>query len=73
MEFEFTGSIWVEPGDLSKMFKLCKKGYSLEEAFADVSAGWDDEDYYNAYLIKEQVIAEIQKRLNQWQEAMRGD
>lgn len=56
MEFEFEGTIYIEADDLQEMKRLTREGKSAEEAFAYVSSGWDDREYYLAGYIKDEVI-----------------
>lgn len=66
MEFEFTGSIYVEESDLAEMCLLCKEeGYTPLKAFNEVSKGWDDCDYYMADFIEDDVVKEIERRLKE--------
>ncbi len=65
MEFEYTSSIYISSEDLRKMYLRVKNGEDFEKVFADIMVGYDDEDYYHAYDIIEQVEAEINRRLAQ--------
>lgn len=64
MEFEYTSSFYVSESDLNEMVRLCKeKHMSPQDALIDVSAGWDDVDFYCVGAVEDQIIAEINKRL----------
>lgn len=63
MEFEFTGSLFIEENDLEKMCELCRKGYTPRKAFNEVVNGWDNCDYAMAGLIEDDVIKELENRL----------
>ena len=64
MEFEYTGTFWVEPCDLDEMVELCQKyKVSPQEALNSVACGWDDCDFYSVGLVEDQIIAEIERRL----------
>ena len=66
MEFEFTNTFYVNEVDLEKMCFLCKKeNYTPQEALNDVSSGWDDFDFYTVGYVEEQIITEINRRLEQ--------
>lgn len=65
MEFEYIGSIYIPSEDLRGMYLRVKRGEDFEEVFTDIMASYDDEDYYHAYDIIEQVKAEINRRLAQ--------
>ena len=66
MEFEFTGSIYVDEQDLEEMVSLCKnKGYTPIKAFCEVSKSWDDCDYYMSDYIEDDVVKEIERRLKE--------
>lgn len=66
MEFEFTGSIYVEENDLEEMCRLCKEEeLTPEKAFDVVSMGWDDCDYYVSSYIEDDVVKEIKRRLKE--------
>lgn len=53
MEFNFVGSVYVEPSDLREMKRRMKmEGMSAEQAFETVSRGWEDEDYYLAPALR---------------------
>lgn len=65
MEFEYTSSIYISSEDLRKMYLRVKNGEDFEVVFADIMTSYDDEDYYHAYDIIEQVETEINRRLAQ--------
>lgn len=65
MEFEYISSIYVTDEDLQEMYDRVKRGEEFEEVFTEIMASYDDEDYYHAYDIIEQVEAEINRRLAQ--------
>lgn len=68
MEFEYTATLWVEPSAIEEMLELCRQGYTYEQAIVEVSAGWDDSDYYAVDNIVPQLVKELERRL----EAERG-
>lgn len=64
MNFQFTGSLWVEESDLEKMCDLCRKTHcSPQDALSFVADSWDDCDFYLVGLVEQQIIKEIEKRL----------
>lgn len=64
MDFEFTGSIYVEENDLQRMCELCRdEGLTPLQAFGRVSICWDDCDYYLSDYIQDAVVKEIERRL----------
>lgn len=65
MEFEFTSSIYVEESDLEEIATRVELGQDFSRVFEDVSMGWEDEDYYRADLIKDNVEKEIMKRIQE--------
>lgn len=66
MEFEYTGSVYIQENDLAEMCSLCKnKGYSPRRAYNEVSMSWDDCDYYVSDLIADDVVKEIERRLKE--------
>lgn len=65
MEFEFQDSIYVDECDLNEMCNICKKGHPITHAISEVTAGWDDYDWYRVDHIKDQLIKEIKRRLTQ--------
>jgi hypothetical protein len=65
MEFEFTDSLWIEEADLKEMVLLCKnKKYTPQQALNEIASGWDDEQFFKTGLVEEQIIVEIERRLN---------
>jgi hypothetical protein len=66
MEFEFTDTFYVDSEDLRQMYLLCKKkNYTPQEALNEVSSGWEDFEFYTVAFVEEQIIAEINRRLEQ--------
>lgn len=66
MEFEFTDIFYVDNEDLRQMYLLCKdKNYTPQEALNEVSSGWEDFEFYTVCFVEEQIIAEINRRLEQ--------
>lgn len=60
MEFKFVSAVYVEPVDLREMKRLVRmEGMSAEQAFETVASGWDDEDYFLAPYIEDDVISFI--------------
>lgn len=69
MEFAFEDYIWVNECDLEEMIERhLQHNVTLEDAFIEVSKGWDDCDYYNSDKIKEDVIAELERRIKESEE-----
>lgn len=68
MEFEYTATLWIEPSAIEEMLELCRQGYTCEQAIAEVSAGWEDVDYYAVDNVSSQLAKELAGRL----EAERG-
>lgn len=68
MEFEYTATMWVELSDIEEMLKLCHQGYTCEQAISEISAGWEDYNYYAVNHIFPQLVKELERRL----EAERG-
>ena len=65
MEFEYTATLWVEPSAMEEMLELCRQGYSYEQAIDEVSAGWEDIDYYAVSNITSQLVLELERRLDE--------
>lgn len=66
MDFDFTGTFYVGSEDLRQMYLLCKKrNYTPQQALNEVSSGWDDADFYTVGFVEEQIIEEINRRLEQ--------
>lgn len=63
MEFEYTSSIYVNEDDLAEMVNRVKEGELFDDVFYDILAGYDDCDYYNCSLIKNDVRKEIERRI----------
>lgn len=63
MEFEYTATLWVEPSAIEEMLELCRQGYTCEQAIAEVSAGWEDVDYYAVDNVSSQLAKELERRL----------
>lgn len=63
MDFEYTATLWIEPSDIEEMLELCRQGYTYEQAIAEISAGWDDVDYYAVDNISSQLIKELERRM----------
>ena len=64
MEFEYTSYIFISESDLVEMVKRVKKGELFDDVFYDILAGYDDCDYYNCSLIKNDVRKEIERRID---------
>jgi hypothetical protein len=65
MEFEFTDSLWIEEKDLEEMVSLCLDlNITPLEAFNEVALGWESEYYNKKDFVSEEVVAEIERRLN---------
>lgn len=65
MEFEFQDCIYVEEYYLNEMCDIAKSGGSIMDAITEVSAGWDDCDWYRVEHIRDQLFEEIKRRLAQ--------
>lgn len=66
MDFEFTNTFYVDNADLRQMYLLCKKkNYTPQQALNEVASGWDDVDFYTVGFVEEQIIEEINRRLEQ--------
>ena len=66
MDFEFTSIFYVDNADLRQMYLLCKKkNYTPQQALNEVASGWDDVDFYTVGFVEEQIIEEINRRLEQ--------
>ena len=66
MEFEYTGSLYVDEKDLEEMVSLCKSGeYSPYYAAREVAKGWDDDEAALFYLISDDLEEEIKRRLKE--------
>ena len=63
MEFEYTATVWIEPSSIEEMLELCRQGYTCEQAIAEVSAGWEDVDYYDIVNVSSQLAKELERRL----------
>lgn len=64
MEFIYTDYLWVEEVDLDEMVRLCKEeNYKPNVALAEVSSGWDDEVFYAVGCVRDQIIAELERRI----------
>ena len=69
MDFAFKDYIWVNECDLEEMIKIhLQHNVTLEDAFKEVSDGWDDWDYYKRDDIKKDVIAELERRIKEREE-----
>lgn len=63
MEFEYTSTIYIDEDDLTEMVKRVENGELFDNVFEDILAGYEDVDYYNCYLIKNDVRKEIERRI----------
>ena len=63
MEFEYTAIVWIEPSSIEEMLELCRQSYTCEQAIAEVSAGWEDVDYYAVDNVSSQLAKELERRL----------
>lgn len=62
MEFEYTGSFWVDENDLNEMASFVRNGRNVKDAIYDVASCWDDVCYYGVEDIFEQLQDEILRR-----------
>ena len=62
MEFEYTGSFWIEENDLNEMATLVKEGHNVRDAIYNVASAWDDVLYYSVEDIFEQLRDEVLRR-----------
>lgn len=66
MEFHFEGTCYVPEGDLADIMGLCDDGYKVAEAIEAVFMDVDNESYkYEVRQIYDQLVAEVQRRLNE--------
>ncbi len=63
MEFEYTSTIYIDEDDLTEMVKRVENGELFDNVFEDILAGYEDVDYYNCHLIKNDVRKEIERRI----------
>lgn len=68
-EYTITDEIYVSNNDFKEMKALVRSGKSYDEAFEEVSTGWDDEYYFNRGYVRNDVIAELKRRIAQAEEA----
>lgn len=64
MEFEFSGSLYVEPADFKAMLDLCRIGTPFHTAVSIVSAGWDDADYYLVDFVMDDICQALREAIN---------
>ena len=64
MEFEYTSAIYIDEYDLTEMVVKVKNGEPFDDVFEDILAGYEDVDYYNCHLIKDNVRKEIERRID---------
>jgi hypothetical protein len=66
MEFEIKVELYIEEESLEKMVSLCKeKGFSPKDAFWEVAPSFDDAEYCLADYVEDQVVEEIERRLEE--------
>lgn len=63
MEFEYTNTIYINEADLDEMVTRVENGESFDDVFDDILAGYDDADYLNCELIRDDVREEIERRM----------
>lgn len=63
MIFEYTSEIYIHERDLTEMVTRVKNGELFDDVFYDVLVNYDDIDYYNCHLIKNDVRKEIEHRI----------
>lgn len=63
MEFEYTSSIYIDEKDMIEMVMRVKNGENFDDVFEDITANFDDCDYYVCFLIKNDVRKEIKRRI----------
>lgn len=63
MEFEYISTIYIDEDDLTEMVKRVENGELFDNVFEDILAGYEDVDYYNCHLIKNDVRKEIERRI----------
>lgn len=73
MEFEYMDCIYIDPSDLRQMYLRVKHGEEFSDVFDDITCGYDDYIYYACNMVKDQVHAEIQRRLNQSKNQQKGE
>lgn len=59
MEFKFTGYFYLSPTDEREILDLVENGMEIELAVEDWRCGLDDNDYYEAGYVVEQIIEHI--------------
>lgn len=64
MEFEYTSAIYINEYDLTEMVVRVKNGELFDNVFYDILSNYDDIDYYNCHLIKNNVRKEIERRID---------
>lgn len=65
MEFEYTDRVCFSKTDLRKIYKDVKNGIPFKKAFKSIILPYDNEEYYSALHVYNQVEAEINRRLLQ--------
>lgn len=63
MEFEYTGTIFIEERDLERMCERVRNGENFGDVFYDVISDYDDCDYYASDHIYDKVREEVEKRI----------
>jgi hypothetical protein len=64
MKFNFENSFIVPEKDIEKMISFVEeKGYSIEDSIDLVTSNWGELEYYAEFWIHDQLIKEIEKRL----------
>lgn len=64
MEFEYTSTIYINEYDLTEMVVRVKNGELFDDVFYDILATYEDVDFYNCHLIKNDVRKEIEHRID---------
>ena len=64
MEFEYTSVIYINEYDLTEMVVRVKNGELFDDVFYDILSSYNDIDYYNCQLIKNDVRKEIERRID---------
>lgn len=64
MTFSIEIPFVVEDGYFDEMIEQVNDGASFEEAYDEIISGFDDCNYYIAYYVRDDIIAELKRRYN---------
>ena len=65
MKFYFESYIKVSENDLDEMVNRVKNGEDFDEVYDDISAPWNDYEYYSSILIRKDVEKEVMRRIKE--------